>query len=215
LTSSLVILGAGGHAAVLLDTLLEASNKIEAIVSPNPAANGQIFEGLSVYDTDDYILNSKVSDFKLINGVGSIPGSHTRVNLYRKFRALGFEFERVISPTATISSYAVLGVGVQVMQGAIIQAGAIIGENTIVNTGAIVEHDCVIGSHNHIAPGVVLSGQVTTGDEVHIGTGACVIQCVSIGSGSVVGAGAAVTKDLQANVIAYGPKTTVVNPMDK
>ncbi len=199
----LLIIGAGGHASVLVDILRQQKREILGIVSPEMDVTRKVFQGIQHYSSDDDILNFESESIMLVNGIGSLPKSNLRSKIYDKFVALGFKFSQVVASDAKISDFAELSDGVQVMQGVIIQAGTIVGANTIVNTGAIIDHDCNIGMFNHIAPGVTLSGQVQTEKGVHIGTGASVIQSVSIGKNSVIGAGSTIAKDVAENVVCF------------
>ncbi len=202
MTKPLIFIGAGGHAAVLMDILIQQGRNIIGIVSPKKDERS-IFSGVDWYTNDEDVLKFDCSDVKLVNAVGSIPGQKLRYQLTNYYKKLGYEFETVISDHAIVSSNATLLEGTQVMHGAIINSGSEIGAYTIINTGAIVEHDCNIGSENHIAPGVTISGGVTTGNQVHLGIGSSVIQSVTIGDNSVVGAGATITRSIGSNAICY------------
>jgi len=211
LDKKIFVLGAGGHASVLVDILKQNDLIVSAIFSPEIDFVREVFLGIPILQNEDEIFESFTDKTSIVNGLGSLPGSILRTKLYDKFSNKGYSFQQVISKKAIISDFATLGKGVQVMHGAVIQAGAVIGDNTIINTGAIIEHDCIIGSHNHIAPGVTLSGQVKTGDCVHIGTGANVIQNVTIGDNAVIGAGANVTKDVYSEETVFGTKAEIKN----
>lgn len=200
----LLILGAGGHASVLVDILLRCGHKLSGVVSPEMDNCWGVFDGIKYYGNDEDVLLFTKDSIRLVNGVGSLPNNSIRTQLYQQFEKKGYQFETVIAPSAIVSDYVQLGHGVQVMEGAIINAGVKIGNNTIINTGAIIEHDCNIGAHNHIASGVVLSGQVVTSDHAHIGTGANIMQCISIGEHAVIGMGAAVYKNVPSGYIVYG-----------
>ncbi len=194
-----VMLGAGGHAAVLAEVLIRQGKTLLAVVAQTSVSTSSPLYEIDRIETDDkLIVQYSPEQIILVNGVGSLPRKDTRWKLYLRFVELGYRFASVISPKAVVSDYAQLGQGVQVMAGAIIQTGASIGDNTLINSGAIVEHDCRIGCHNHIAPGATLSGGVTTGSRVHIGTGANVIQNITIGDYAVIGAGATLVKDATA-----------------
>lgn len=54
---------------------------------------------------------------------------------------------------------------------------------------------------------------ITIGDNVWLGGGVIVCPGVSIGANTVVGAGAVVTKDLPANVLAYGNPARIVREL--
>lgn len=196
-------MGAGGHAAVLIDILKQQKRKIIAIVSPDHMPRGLVFDGIKVLLQDSDVLKFEPETISLVNGIGSIPGNKLRENIYNNFIDRGYHFETIVSDNAVVSTYATLAGGVQVMAGAVVQVGTIISANSIINTSAIIDHDCEIGRHNHIAPAATLSGGVITGSGVHIGTGANIIQLVTIGANVVVGAGATITKNIEKNTICY------------
>lgn len=205
-----LVLGAGGHAAVLVDMLRQLNHTIVGLVAMHQPEDKPVFSGIPYYSSDDDVLNFDKHNVLLANGIGSLPGKNIRAKVHQQFQAAGYQFITVVSPRAIVSAYSTLAEGAQVMPGVIVNANCVIGEGTIINTGAIIEHDCQIGSHNHIAPGAVLSGHVSTGDYVHIGTGASVIQGIEIGDHAMVGAGATVTKSLDSNKKLYVAKPFLV-----
>lgn len=209
----LVMLGAGGHAAVLAEILLEQKQSLIAVVAPESIPANSPLAGLKHIASDEQLLNTYSSEeVDLVNGLGSIPGNNQRWKLFEFFSAKGYRFASVISLKANLSSYLELAEGVQIMMGAQVQTNASIGKNSIINTGAIVEHDCKIGAHNHLAPGVTLSGGVMTASQVHIGTGASVIQNIQIGEQAVIGAGTTVVKNVpaQQTIIPAANRITLI-----
>jgi len=208
-----LIIGAGGHAAVLVDILKQLNQEIIALVSPEKKLSHTVFDGILHLQNDDDVLQYNPEKVTLINGIGSIPSDSKnaplRTKLYQHFKVHGYQFSNVISPYAIISPYATIAEGVQVMANSVIQTGASIGENSIINTAAVIEHNCEIGSHNHIAPGVILSGNVRTEELVHIGTGANVIQGIKIEKNTVVGAGAVISKNVPSDSIVYPARSSV------
>ena len=212
INNNVLLIGAGGHASVLLEILIELKINVIGYVSQIPASNKNLFSSFVWYKNDQDILKFDKSNISLVNGIGSLPGNRSRSEFYCKYKELGFSFANVISKDAKISSYATLEEGVQVMRGAIIQTGSEIGANSIVNTGSSIDHDCSIGSNNHIAPGVSISGNVTSGANVHFGTGSSVIHNIKINKDSVIASGATVTKNIDSNTICY-PARTVIKPL--
>lgn len=193
------MLGAGGHAAVLAEMLLEQNRPLIAVIAPDPIPVNSPLAGLKRIASDEQLLSTySPKEVELVNGLGSIPSNNLRWKLFEFFSAKGYRFASVISPKANLSNYLELAEGVQIMMGAQIQTNASIGKNSIINTGAIVEHDCKIGAHSHIAPGVTLSGGVIVGQQVHIGTAASVIQSIKIGKQAVIGAGTSIVRDVPA-----------------
>jgi sugar O-acyltransferase (sialic acid O-acetyltransferase NeuD family) len=206
LSKPVLVLGAGGHAAVLVDILRQLNIEILGIVATEKPKVSPIFTGIPYFSADDDVLSFAKEKILLVNAIGSIPGQEVRFKVHHKFKQLGYNFMTVVSPKAIVSDYVQLAEGVQIMAGCIVNVNASIEEGTILNSGTIIEHDCIIGKHNHIAPGSVLSGAVVTGDYVHVATGAKVIQGIHIGERSLVGAGATVTKNLESNKTLYVAK---------
>lgn len=192
----LVLLGAGGHAKVLLDILQQQGIRPVACISPSPLPAHPLFAGISHFATDTALQNFDPQAVMLINGVGALPGSSRRFALFDEAKSLGFQFFSVISTSAQISPFVTLGEGVQIFPHAIVNVDSQIADNVIINTRALVEHDCLIGKHSVLSPAAVLCGQVQTGQQVFIGAGAVVIQSVRIGDRAMVAAGAMLAHDL-------------------
>lgn len=210
---SVYILGAGGHAKVLIDMLRRLKLDIAGLVDPKSLPHGHVY-GVDVIGGDDAIQGYVPETIELVNGIGSIPrDGGLRRRIFESFHHQGYKFKTLVDGTAFVASDVVLQEGVQVMVGAIIQIGARIDANCIVNTGAIIDHDCQVGQHVHIAPGAILSGGVCLGDNVHIGTGAKIIQGITIGANTIVGAGCVITHDIERNRIVY-PSRCVVDDSD-
>ncbi|MEE2745392.1 MAG: acetyltransferase [Pseudomonadota bacterium] len=191
------ILGAGGHAKVLIEALQVSGIDIYGITDPNTKLHGTSILGVNILGSDELVIQQSVDSVTLVVGFGSTQSSARRAAIYEKFIGLAFTFFTIKHPNATISPNSQISNGAQVMAGALIQAGSKIGLNTIINSGAIVDHDCNIGSHSHVAPGCVIGGGVFIGDRSHIGAGATIIQSVRVGSGVTIGAGATVINDVR------------------
>ncbi len=204
LATKVIIIGSGGHAQVLVDTLMTLGQKPFGYFDRDASKTGTQVLGISILGTDDQLQGDQFRGFELVLGVGSINRLSRRDLLFDQFKRWGYVFRSVVHPTATLSRFATLGEGAQVLAGAIIQTGVRLAENVIVNTGAIVDHDCIIGAHTHIATGAVLSGGVTVGKNVLIGTGAIVKQGITIGDHVLVAAGAVVVHDVPAGVAVMG-----------
>ncbi len=200
----MIILGAGGHARVLIEAVKLHSRPVIGIVDADAGKNGQSIMGIPVFGNDDEILHFHPDDVELVNGIGSIASTALRASLFNRFKALGYRFATILHPSSIIASDAIIDEGAQIMAGAVIQVGVRIGMNSIINTRCAVDHDCTIGASCHLAPGVTLSGMVHVGDGTHIGTGAVVIQGVEIGPNSIIGAGSVVLHHVHGGSTVYG-----------
>lgn len=201
-----VILGGGGHAAVLLDALM-ASRQAEpyVVVDSNPLSWGKDLFGVPIRGGDETLselIRQGVTCFLV--GVGGIGYNSPRQRLFELGLSRGLKPLTLRHPSSVCSPWARVGEGSALLAGAVVNARAVLGVNVIVNTGAIVEHDCVVGKHVHIATGAKIAGGVLIGDGAHVGAGATIRNGLRIGDGAVVGAGAVVVKDVGPWSIVYG-----------
>lgn len=192
----LILLGAGGHARVVLDLALLLDREVLGLLDDNPALKGKVLDGSSVLDRVDALCRFDPERVALVNAVGSTGLPTERAKLFERGVATGFVFATLVHPSAVVSRSAVLGAGVGVLAGAIIGPAATLGEDVLINTRASVDHDCRVGPHTHLAPGVTLCGGVRIGEGCHVGSGATIIQGITIGANVLVAAGAVVTRDI-------------------
>jgi sugar O-acyltransferase (sialic acid O-acetyltransferase NeuD family) len=192
----LFILGAGGHAKVVISTARAAGYGALACRDDAPGAVGRLVLGVPITGGLAEILDDPAA-----LAVLAIGGNRARARLAAGARC---QFVTLVHPRATVDPSAALGEGTVVFAGAVIQPDARLGRQVIVNTAASIDHDCVIGDHAHLAPGVHLCGGVEVGEGALLGVGVSAIPLVRIGAWTTVGAGAAVVRDLPADVTAAG-----------
>jgi sugar O-acyltransferase (sialic acid O-acetyltransferase NeuD family) len=205
----LVLLGAGGHARVLVALARAVGHQVLGVCDPALAVDVvSSWEDLDVLGDETALEHFSPDSVALILGVGQLAASTLRQELYTSWRERGYDFPALVHPAAWVAPGVILGAGLQVMAGAIIQPGCEIGENSIINTRASVDHDCRIGRNVHIAPGSTLCGSVTVDDGAFIGAGATVTQGVSIGRRAVVGAGVTLVRNLS-------PSTTIIGAANR
>ena len=209
-----IIFGAGGHAKVMLEVILQ-NDLIEVIglLDPCRIKWGQRLLGVEVLGGDDLaaeLKSSGVSGFYI--GLGSSGNLAPRKMLFQEAVRLGLKPLSVLHQTAIISKHARIRPGVCVMAGAVVNPGARIGADVCVNTAAVIEHDCLLGTHCFIGPGVRLGGAVVVGPSAFVGIGATVRHAIRIGSGALVGAGAVVVKDVLPKQLVVGVPARPLKP---
>lgn len=192
-----VVFGAGGHAKVIISTILEAGDSVEGVYDDHAEKHGRKVLGVEVLGP---IVEA--SPFPDVFAILAIGDNRVRHELAQKL--LGWQWATIRHPRAYVHTTAKIGRGTAVLAGAIVQPEAEIGDHVIVNTGASVDHDCRIGDFVHLAPGVRLAGEVTVGEGALIGIGASVLPGVRIGAWAVVGAGAVVTEDVAPGITVVG-----------
>jgi UDP-perosamine 4-acetyltransferase len=195
-----VIIGGGGHAKVVIESLRAAGHTVAAVIDADPTPRR--VAGVQVVG-DDSALPRLLGE-GITQAFVAIGDNRLRSRLARGLREQGFELVNAIHPSAVISPSAKLGAGVAVMAGAVINAESEIGDLAIINTGAIVDHDCRLGAACHLGPASALAGGVRIGDRAFLGVGARVIPNMTIGADAIVGAGAVVVRDLSDAVVAVG-----------
>jgi UDP-perosamine 4-acetyltransferase len=201
-----LILAAGGHAAVLIDTMRRLKSvEPDCLLDADRTRWQTELYGVPILGGDEMLVQMQsrgVGRFTV--GLGRNGAADHRRSLFDKARAAGLDPITIVDPMAVVSDRAILKDGVQVFTKAVVNTGSRIGPNSVINTGAIVEHDCDVGDHVFIAPGAVLGGGVRVGDQAFIGMGALVLPGISIGEGAVVGAGAVVRESVARTAIVMG-----------
>lgn len=200
---ALVVVGASGHAKVVIDIIeKEGRHRISHLLDDNAALHGKSFFGYRVAGATPSILAGAPGERPLT--VVAIGDNGARQSIARWLRDNGFELARALHPHSQIGRGAVVGAGTVIMAGAVVNSDAAIGDNVIINTGATVDHDCVVGDGAHLAPGAHLCGGVRVGAGAFIGAGTVIIPGIRVGSNAIVGAGSTLLEDVPENVKAAG-----------
>ena len=199
-------LGAGTHAKSVLEAL-QSVGRFEpvAVVDDDPSRAGRELLGVPIVFGEETVARLRASGVcHGFVGVGGVADPDPRRRVFERLRESEIEIPPIVHAAATVSRWALLGAGAQVLAAAVVNADATIGAGAIVNTGAIVEHDCRIGAHAHVAPGARLGGLVEVGASAHVGIGAVVVEGKRIGTGAFVAAGAVVAADVADGVRVAG-----------
>lgn len=192
------ILGAGGHAKVVIEIAELAGYEISEVFDHDQTINNVL----------QYPVNNDIEILSQKNNVFFALGN----NENRKMNSLKYNSAdfNLIHPSSVISKNISIGVGNVVMAGVVINSSVEIGNHCIINTSASIDHDCKIGDFAHISPAAALAGNVQVLEGAQVGIGACVKQNITIGKWSVVGAGAVVVEDVPDNCIVVGNPARVL-----
>lgn len=198
----IVLLGSGGHACSVIDTLEELDEySIVGFSDIKPSS----YRGYDVICNDDGLdrLFDEGIQFAFIT-VGFMGKSNLREKLYKKLKDIGFYIPTIIDKTATIAKDVEIGEGSFIGKNCVVNSAAKIGVNVIINSGAIIEHECTVGDFSHVAVGACVCGQSNIGKSCLIGANATVIQGLSIGDNCIIGAGSTVLSVVPENATVYG-----------
>ena len=204
-----IIVGAGGHGRVVLDTLRTAGRYAPiGFLDADPTLAGSKVAGLSVLGGINAL--PKLRQQKIKYAIVAIGDNHSRQSYGRVLREHGFELISAVHPGAIVSSTASIGVNCLIAAGCVIGTDTNVADSVIVNTGAIVDHECVIEEAAHLCPGSMLAGRVRVGRQAFVGLGAKVIQCLGVGAHATVGAGAVVIRDVPDFATVVGVPARVI-----
>ncbi|NKE44566.1 acetyltransferase [Roseomonas frigidaquae] len=185
-----LVIGAGGHALVVIEALRASGRAIAGLLDDGPGAGGLVLGCARLGGTD---LLQALRAQGLAEAAVAIGDNATRAALGARCEAAGFTLPALVHPAALVSPSATLGAGCQVMARAVLGPLARLGRLVLVNTGAIVEHECQLGEAAHLGPGAVLCGGVKLGARTLVAAGAVVRPAVTLGADVLVAPGAAVT----------------------
>jgi len=199
-----LVIGAGGHAKVVIDAARRCGYEIAGVVG----GAGGATEVLGVP------VSQEASGVHADGFIVAIGDNATRAREFERCIAMGMSPISVVHPSAVIAEQVRIGSGTFVAAGVIVNVDARIGENAILNTGCTVDHDCMVGDHALIGPTASLCGGVSVGVGTLVGAGTSLIPRSSVGDWSVVGAGATVVSALPSHSISVGVPAAVVRKAD-
>lgn len=205
--SEVIVIGAGGHAKVCIESLRASGEKVAFCVGASDSPEWCV--GVPVLKGDENLAHLRSKGYSRV--FAAIGSNGLRDHLSALAIELGYHLINAINPWAVISPSATLGVGIAVMAGAVINAEAVIGDLAIINTGATVDHDCRIGKAVHIGPQCALAGTVTVGSHSFLGIGCKVVGGIEIGEKVTIGAGGVVLSGIESGATAVGVPARVVS----
>ena len=190
-----IIIGTGGHARVIIDTLEKNNQDIHGLLDlnfKNLPSKEKIFD-YNILGNLNIVKQFSKNDFNFYLAIGD---SKKRKDIYIELKKYNFNYPQLIHPSSIVSSRANIKKGSFINAGSIINAGVLINDFCIINTGSTIDHEVKIGSFSQICPGVNIGGRVVIGKNCFIGIGSKLIDNILIKSNVTIGAGSVVTKSI-------------------
>lgn len=146
----ILLIGAGGHSAVVTETILSLKNEKDNL----------IYECIDYLDDYSEKAIGKVQELQAIGkkydeAFCCIGNNILREKIIVEILNLGMNLPVLIHPSAYISPSASIEPGTIVEPKAIINSNSNIGKGCIISTGAIIDHNVKIENYCHINAGVV------------------------------------------------------------
>ncbi len=201
-----IIVGAGGHAAELVDYMIYMNQSSNA--DQDWDVLGLIDDSESNYDAYDYnfpylgAINDHIvnSDATYIMGIANMK---YRRNIIEQLIEKGAQFTNLIHPTALISPSAKIGIGCVISHNVSVGPKAIIRDFNLINSRCTIGHDSKIGNYNFLSPQVVTGGFAEMGDENFIGTNAAILPAIILGNHNTIAAGMIVDRKVEDNATVF------------
>ena len=197
--TSLIIIGAGGHAVSVTNVAISSGMSVIAYVDDNKVETEIM--GIPVISKQHFL-----NDYSTNNLAMAIGDNAVRERVYKEYLA---DFPNVYFPPL-IHASSVVGFGTIIGNGTIVMPLVNVGPNSkvgdfcILNTSSSIGHDCTMESYSSIAPGVVCGGNVKIGVRSAVSIGATIKHGILLGDDVVIGANSYVNKAVADEVVAYG-----------
>ncbi|MDD2857596.1 MAG: hypothetical protein PHU75_02880 [Candidatus Nanopelagicales bacterium] len=200
-----VIVGAGGHAVSVAETVRSAGYELTAFTSDRDAGSRLLDRPVLADIPDEHLAAGGIV-------VIAIGDNAVRADAWQRLvaRVPLDQLPAVVHASAIVAPGADLAPGAIVMQGAIIANGARLALGSLMNTGSILEHESVLDEFASLAPRAVTGGRVRIGARSAISIGAVIRHGLAVGADTVIGASSYVDREMPGNVVAYGVPARVV-----
>ncbi|MBU3178164.1 NeuD/PglB/VioB family sugar acetyltransferase [Clostridium estertheticum] len=168
--SDLLIIGAGGHGRVVLETA-ELEGRWDNINFLDDRTDVDIVLGHKIIGKmDDYKRLKDQYEYAIV----CIGNNEKRLELIKEILKVGYKVPVIVHPRAFVSKYSDIGYGSVILAEVVINTGAKIGMGCIVNINSSVDHDCVVEDGAHVCSGAVVRSMCKVGGLSYIGAGAVV-----------------------------------------
>ena len=198
-----VIIGAGGWAREIA-TIIKDNNDVVGFYDEVPLYFGESINNIPVVPLLTRDRSSIVGKYYII-GLGDV---NKRQQIYLAHNDIMVS-GKVVSKRSFLGRVKV-DEGVVIFPHCFITDNVKIGKHSHIGEDVFIGHDVQIRDFCHILHGTKIGGRVKFGDKVFVGMGAVIRDGIKIGGNSIIGMGSVVTKDIPANVVAYGNPCKVV-----
>lgn len=201
----LIIIGAGGYAKSVLDSIDYYNYRIKGFLDENMDKVDHLGYPIIAHGLDE--IPDREEYFYFI----AIGNNMRRKIWFDRLKERNLRLINVVDKSAIISPQAKIGSGCFFGKFSVVNAGATVHSDCVINTRALVEHGCEVFSHVNISTNAVINGDVKVGEGTFVGSCSVTIGQLQIGEWSTVGAGAVVTHNVDSNVTVAGVPAKIIN----
>ena len=197
---NILLIGAGGHSISCIE-VLKSSDFYNIFGLVDISKKNINIGDYKILGDDNKAKEIFKSCKNALITVGQIKSSRVRINLFSKYKDIGFKFPFIFSKTSVISKNTRIGEGTIMMHKVFVNSNVKIGKNCIINTASILEHDVNISDFCHVSTGAILNGNVKVGKNSFIGSGAIIGNNIKIGNNVIISAGMFINENIKDNSI--------------
>lgn len=200
---SIYILGVGHNTIVTIDLAESCGYCVKGLYHYQSDRVGEQYYGHTIIGCNEDLFKIDLSSKQFAISVGD---NNIRAELFNRIIEKGGSVVNLIHPSAIVSKYSKLGIGVCVHALSVVSADTIVGDNCVISHHDLLTHGVRMGNHCFLASNVVLGANTIMEDYSFIGSGATVIsnKVGRLGKYSYIGAGAVVTKSVKEGCIVAG-----------
>jgi sugar O-acyltransferase (sialic acid O-acetyltransferase NeuD family) len=193
----IVIVGAGGHGAELLQIVREQRSFEVVGFIDREYKEKKEYCGLPVLGGDEILGDLRGQGVEnVLIAAGWIKDASIRERIFDQCVHANLAFPSVVHKSAIVYPSAQISAGCQIFANAVIGSDAFLDFGVVVNNSSVVSHDCRIGRLTHIAPGAMLAGKVTVGSGCLIGMNTSIFIGVTVSDYSIINNNSSIYKDL-------------------
>ncbi|MBF0597495.1 PglD-related sugar-binding protein [Faecalibacter rhinopitheci] len=197
------IVGIGHNTGVTIELAELSGYKVVGLLHYNHELVGQERWGFPIVSQTDDFLNNNIS---YLNFALSMGDNQIRKDVFEKIRTKGGNFPNLIHPSAVVSRFSSLEIGVQVHANSTIQSDVLIKQNSIISYGVGITHNVEVGEHCYIAGYSIIGAYTKVYNNVFVGMGTVTVsgKVTYIGENAYIGAGSLVINNIEQNSKVYG-----------
>lgn len=212
MTRSLIVLGAGRSAGAIADTVaalnaISAQWHLAGFLDDDELKRGTSLFGAPILGTID---SAREHDAMFIIGVASYLRPFGRADIASRLNLPRERFATLIHPLASVSPHASVGMGVLILQYAVINDTATIRDHAYLAPFVFVGHHAEVGAGATMAARSSIHGAARLGACAYAGSHSAVKDGITIGEGAVLGMGSVVVRDVPPRVTVVGNPARVV-----
>ncbi|MEJ1503020.1 NeuD/PglB/VioB family sugar acetyltransferase [Escherichia coli] len=199
----LIIIGAGGFAKAVIDSLDYDEYVLEGFIDSLKSGMHQGYPIVG-HSLSDICLPT---DYYYFIAIGN---PDDRALWLRQIQDLNLDTINVIDRTAIVSTRSSIGTCIYIGKMAIVNCDSQLEDGVVINTRALIEHGNYISYCTNVSTNVVLNGDVYVGEKSFIGSCSVVNGQIKIGKSTIIGSGSVVIRDIPDNVVVAGTPTRLI-----